>query len=175
MDNEIRINVPKLDKTETRDRILLKRFPRMKIKNKGRWGYTKEDAIIIESEDKGFDFHAEKMFIQFRTEKELSAYAPKNEEMSILGIDFIKETRINEGGKYFNVFYVEISCVKTKEYLAILHDLKSFHDQDGDIKGDEEFKKLCESITFRYDRECWFDITNFYNGDQMPSPQASQK
>ena len=63
---------------ETPVQILSEDYPKHEWPISGGWGYTQEDAVVIETEDGSKGVPLEYKFLEYRTYEEMIIFQPKN-------------------------------------------------------------------------------------------------
>ena len=150
--------------------VLATHFPRdcTALPIKGGWGFTKEDAVVIDKNDPivnpAIPFNGvgiEYLFVEKRIYEELIIVPPAGEKFSGITWDLIQQSLVSDGDRKFDFL----------EY-----DVRAFHDQDWEtLKAEWEgitgplsyFRRKAhlkkrESLQACLRREYWFDITSFF-------------
>ena len=135
----------------------------------GGWGYSKENAVIINKEDpivsKNIPFDGvsiEYNFVELRIHAELQIFRAGSERCTGIEWNFLKQSLKNHEGRYYDVLFFEVTAISFAE-LKILE--KERKNKDGSQLSKAELK-FCidkkDSKTIRYTTEYWFDISSFY-------------
>jgi hypothetical protein len=146
---------------------IYKSIPELPIR--GGWGYSMEDAVIIDKNDpivfKVLPFNGitiEHIFVEKRIYCELIVYQPKDDRYS--GINWkpiLQELReIND--KHYDVLTFDVTALHDKDFAmmkAVWEGPNGYGSQGFDQK--EHFKKHA-ALEIHYVAEYWFDITSFY-------------
>ncbi len=138
---------------------------------RGAWGYTKEDAVVIDKNDMivpqdiPFDgVSLEYTFIQYRTYLELITFRDKDDRFS--GIEFKlnrQELFKDEDGKVYDKLIMNVTAYRDKDFEELKEEWESgFFDKDFDRNAHE---KKSEEKLVHIERECWFEISSFYEWD----------
>jgi len=138
---------------------------------KGGWGYTKDDAVIIDKNDPvvepGILFNGvalEYTFIEHRNYLELITFRPEGDRYA--GIEYKRKRQElhsdqEKGLKYDRILY-EITCFHAGDYEALKREWETVmrtNDKTFDIA---EHMKKREALMVRFEREAWFEISSFY-------------
>lgn len=135
----------------------------------GGWGYTKDDAVIIEKDDpsviKDIPFDGvgiEKIFVEKRIYEELIIFKPEGAKFNGIKWDMLKQRLITDEDRHFDLLKYKI-CGHLDDdwkYLKEKYEKNNgFEDNPKrSIKHNEEHlnRMIC------YETEFWFDITSFY-------------
>lgn len=139
---------------------------------RGGWGYTQEDACIIDKDDPvvsldiPFDgVGIEYIFVQKRIYEEMIIFRPDGEKFSGLDWKLIKQELYQDNDRTFDKLVFEITAFPDKDW----DELKTEHGgQNGNgsptFDLDAHMKKRQEKM-ITFSREFWFDITSFYGND----------
>jgi len=117
----------------------------------GGWGYTKDDATIVENSSMPLS-QVEFVFASMRATLELSITKEKDERYG--GIN-LKEINKESLGEYERVVF-EVSAIKEDIYKDIINEYKKGYGKDG-FDMEEHFKKR-EQNTTRKEFEYWFKL-----------------
>lgn len=142
--------------------ILTEDFPSIgPLPIRGGWGYSKEDAVIIDggrSEGLGI----EKVFVEKRIYEELIVCRDMRERYSGISWNIMLQSLQNHGGRPFDVLRVEVTALPDKDW----QELKAEWDgPNGSASPDfdvEAHRNKRQSRTVRYETDYWFDITSFF-------------
>lgn len=169
----INIHPPRISSKESPRDILAVDFKSMgNIPIGGGWGYTLEDAVIIDKNDpsvtKGMPFDGvglEYIFVEKRIYEELIINRPEYDRYSGIKWNLLGQAMTTHGGKSYDVLTFEVTALPDRDWeeLKAEWDGPNGHGSPGfDI--DVHFKKH-ESRTVRYVSEYYFDITSFYDSE----------
>ena len=174
------------DLTELSPREAMDVYPGPDIPVRGGWGYSAEDACIIDKNDAIIDpddpmpFYGvgfEKIFVERRIYMELITFRPEAERHSGIQWNMLSQSLMRHEGKPHDHLEYQVTAHEDKDWLALKEE---FEGPNGishpDFDQEEHFKKHNASMkTFRM--EFWFEISSFYG--QLPGlmglsqPQAS--
>ena len=135
----------------------------------GGWGYTKDDAVIIDKDDpsviKGIPFDGlaiEQIFVEKRTYAELITFKPEGSRFNGIEWQMLKQSLINDQDRHFDRLEYKI-CGHLDDdwkYLKEEYEKNNYFEgnREGRIKHEAEHlnRMTC------YETEFWFDITSFY-------------
>lgn len=135
---------------------------------KGGWGYSKEDAIIIDSNDevveKGIPFDGiglEHLIVKKRLLEELIIFKSDEDKTSFSNIQHkvVKQSLLFEdNNRKIDHLVVEGTCFLHHEWLELKNEMFSGED-DFDLEA--HFEKE-DKLIFYFTSEYFFDITSFY-------------
>jgi hypothetical protein len=156
-------------KTKEPPRFVIKELYKIDLPIKGGWGYSINDACIIDKTDKSviqgppFDgVSVEYVFIEKRNYAELinthyskEVYRKTDKYYAHIECKLIKQRCFSEDGKRYDHLEFEIECVP-KEIFDKLSELAKDPDKLDEVWKIHEKEKLI------FEREYFFDITSFY-------------
>jgi len=139
---------------------------------RGGWGYTQEDACIIDKDDPLVDpslpfdgVGIEYVFVEKRIYEELIIFRPPGEKFSGIEWNLQKQHLVSAGERRFDKLVFDITAFKDADW----EDLKmEFEGPNGHRNPDfnlpaHEMKRQEKKL--RLTREFWFDITSFFGGN----------
>ncbi len=135
---------------------------------KGGWGYSLEDAVIIDKNDSlvpkvpfngiGYEY----IFIEKRIYEELIIFQPENERHSGIKWNLLEQKLINRNDRQYDVLTFEVTALPDKDWEELKIEWEGLHGENSpEFDADAHMKKK-SSLTIRYVTEYWFDITSFY-------------
>jgi hypothetical protein len=137
---------------------------------RGGWGYTKDDACVIDKNDpivnKSVPFNGigiEYLFVEKRIYEEMIIFRPKEEWFA--GIQWNLERQnlvIEEDGKAYDQLIFTITAFRDVDYEELKAEFEGLngYETPGFDLGEHERKRSEKMISIT--REFWFDITTFY-------------
>ncbi|PIP05010.1 MAG: hypothetical protein COX52_14290 [Syntrophobacterales bacterium CG23_combo_of_CG06-09_8_20_14_all_48_27] len=148
---------------------------------RGGWGYSQEDACIIEKNDplvdKSLPFDGvgvEYVFVEKRIYEEMIIFRPDGEKFS--GIKWkLQEQSLHECGRVFDRLVFEITAFPDndwEELKAEFEGTQGYGHPDFDAEVHE--KKRQEKMV-QFTREFWFDITSFYGQGLVINDKSTGK
>lgn len=135
----------------------------------GGWGYTKDDAVVIDKEDpvvlKGIPFDGvgiEYIFVEERIYEELIRYESEDGKYSVIEWHIIGQSLIFDDERKYDVLSYEVTAIPESDWDT----LKTEWESNTELQGsDSEMRAHIKKNNIKkitYSTECWFDITSFY-------------
>lgn len=134
---------------------------------KGGWGYTKEDAIIIDKNDHTVDSKVpfdgvglEYIIAEKRIYEELIIQRPEDDRFSGIRWNLLSQDCIHEGDRIYDNLVFKVTAHREKDF----EELKNIWESNltnPKFETEEHLKKH-EELLCHYESEYWFDITSFY-------------
>jgi hypothetical protein len=147
---------------------------------RGGWGYSQEDACIIEKNDPLVDpslpfdgVGVEYIFVEKRIYEEMIIFRPDGEKFSGIKWNLQKQYLLNEYGRYFDRLVFEITAFPENDWEELKAEFEGPHGYghpDFDEKAHEK-KRQEKMVTFT--REFWFDITSFYGQELVITDKST--
>ena len=135
----------------------------------GGWGYTKDDAVIIDKNDpvvpEGLPFDGvsiEYVFVEKRIYEELIIFRLLGESYAGISWDQIEQSLESHDGRHYDVLIYEVTAFSESDWNELKDEWESnncFKDSPEGLKTHEE-KRASKMI--KYTTEYWFDITSFF-------------
>lgn len=156
---------------ETPRQILMEDFKSLggELPIRGGWGYTKDDACIIDKYDPvvnpGIPFDGvsiEYIFVEKRIYEEMIIFRADDEKFSGMRWKLIEQQCINDGGKTFDRLIFEVTAFPDKDWNELRDEYKVVNGGDHPDFDLTEHEKKRQEKMIRLTREFWFDITSFY-------------
>ncbi|MES2622396.1 MAG: hypothetical protein V4615_16210 [Bacteroidota bacterium] len=136
----------------------------------GGWGYSKEDAIVIDKNDpvvnKDIPFNGvrlEYVISEKRIYIETIIARPKEDRYSGINWKPDKQQLIHDGGKSYDHLTVNVSAHTDKDFEELKLEFEEGI-RNGTLNEEAHLKKHKELLC-HYKTEFWFDITSFYGQD----------
>lgn len=133
---------------------------------KGGWGYSLEDAIIIDKNDPIVDqdlpFHGigiETLIVEKRIYEELIIFRREGDKFSGINWKTEKQELKNIDERYFDILTVQVSCFRDEDFELLRQDVKL---NSGQPNFEANHTKKRENLQFSYSTKYYFDITSFY-------------
>jgi hypothetical protein len=134
---------------------------------KGGWGYTKEDAVIIDKNDPVVDpnipfvgIRLEYIFAKYRTCLELITYRKENERFSKIELNLIKQSLIKDESGIYDKLTFEITALHDKDFFELKSEWENNFYLDSFDKAAHFEKRKAKQIHLK--RDFWFEISSFY-------------
>jgi hypothetical protein len=140
-------------------------FPSLgKLPISGGWGYTKEDAVIINKPNDGMPFNGislEYTFSKYRTYLELITARDEDDRFSGIEFETLNQTLYKgENGKPYDMLLVKISALRDKDFEMLKEVWEQNYENDDFDK--EAHMKRDKELRIEFKREFWFEISSFY-------------
>ncbi len=134
----------------------------------GGWGYSQEDAVVIDMNDpivdKNIPFNGidlEYVFAKHRTYLELITARAEDDRFSNMQFETIRQEMLHgENGKIYDKLILRVSALRQQDYKELKEVWESniendAFDQDAHWERDEKLR-------IHIEREFWFEISSFY-------------
>jgi hypothetical protein len=125
----------------------------------GGWGYTMDDAVVIDREDpivpKGSRFdgvEVEYAFVEKRIYAEMIFLRPPGEAFAGIEWKLLRQSLMSPGVRYYDLLEFEITAFSERDWSMF---------KSGGFDA-QEYNRRREQMLIRFTREFWFDITSFY-------------
>jgi hypothetical protein len=130
----------------------------------GGWGYTKEDAVIIDKNDptasKGLPFDGvdiEYTFVEKRIYEELIVFSLLGEPHAGIGWKQLSQKLETHNERDYDILTYEVTALPKSDWYELKEDLKS-----GGPSGVDAYEEKRREKLISYTTEYWFDITSFF-------------
>jgi hypothetical protein len=163
--------ITQIESNESPRQVLAEDFKSLRggLPIRGGWGYTKEDACIIEKDDPlvdpGLPFNGVKIeytFVEKRIYEELIIFRLEGEKFSGISWELQSQRQINEDGRSFDKLVFDITAFRDDDWEELKAEFEGgngFNNPDFDEQAHE--RKRQEKM-IRLTRDFWFDITSFF-------------
>ena len=123
----------------------------------GGWGYTMEDACIVESDESAAGSCIERPFIVRRTFEEIKLHpGPGTPDLEELEIQVVGQTFVHgKDGRVFDRIVVEVTGFRPEDKV----ELDKFECSHADHDGNNRRAAIRRQKTVFYRTVCWFDVT----------------
>jgi hypothetical protein len=129
---------------------------------RGGWGYTRDDAIIIDKYDPISDTQIEILVTDKRTHAELVSSRPENDRYTLLHWNLLDQRLIHHKNRSYDRLTWDITVIPKNDYLELVEEAKGPNGVAApDLNKNTHHRKL-NSKSFIYSAEYWFDITSFF-------------
>jgi hypothetical protein len=151
--------------------ILEADFPRLRghLPIRGGWGYSMEDACIIDRDDPsvnpGIPFNGvgiEYVFAQHRLYEELIIFRKLGSQYAGINHTLQKQFQRGSADRHFDHLVFEVTAFREEDFEELKaewegpHGYES-HGFDQELHNRKRAERLCKGVT-----EYWFDITSFF-------------
>ena len=147
------------------------KYPGPDLPIRGGWGYTKEDACIIDKNDPIVDpdspmpFYGigyEKIFVERRIYLELITLRPKDEKFSGIEWKMLNQSLVHYQEKPHDHLVYEVTGFKDADWNSLKKEwegpngfINLTFDEEKHLKKRDSLKQSCQM-------EFWFEISSFY-------------
>jgi hypothetical protein len=145
----------------------------------GGWGYSKEDACVIDKNDPSvcpdlpFDWIGfENVFVEKRLYIELIIHRDPSETFAGITWKRLKQTLVQESGRYFDHLIFEVSAVPSTDWEQLKAEIEGPDGVRNPAFDMEAHKAKRDLKTIRFHCEYWFDITGKWSGLEADAPSA---
>lgn len=157
------LGIKPLDRKMSPKLILQDVFPSVQWNISGGWGYSQDEATIIQIDNTDKGIEMEYAFLQGRTYLEAIAFMP--EEQRFAGIEFEKTGQSlfhDKDGKPYDVIKMKVIAFKESDYEFLKNDWETHNAYEGDEVGMQKHNSLRNSKQIEYEITGWFDISAFF-------------
>ncbi len=134
---------------------------------RGGWGYTREDACIIDKSDPRLDpaqpfdgIAIERAFVEARIHEEMVILPPEGERFEEIQWQLLEQRLVTHDWRRFDMLRYEITAFRENDWKAVMAELGEVAD-NGQGFDSEAYEKALRERTVRFTREFWFDIESF--------------
>lgn len=133
---------------------------------RGGWGYSIDDAIIIDKNDptvyQSYIFDEignERPIVEKRLYEELIIFKPKGQKYSEINWNIVRQSVRMKEGRIYDVLIVDVTCFKDHDFEVLKRKAKDYWNEQDFFERHEKRRAelLCYGRT-----EYYFDITSFY-------------
>jgi len=121
------------------------------------WGYSKEDAVIVNTENSMEGVHFEYDFCEIRSKMECTL----NTWTKFVNVDYHKQTLINKDDRYYDILAFQVDYLTPEDWMFFRNQEQLCRDNH-DEEGLELVHKMETEKTKHYITTCWFDVTRFF-------------
>lgn len=148
---------------ETPRQILETHFPKHEWPISGGWGYTKEDAVVLEVDNEGIGVDLEYQFLQYRTYEETIVFRPRGRKLAGLRFETLRQYLVaGENGKHYDCVTQRVHAFMERDFELLKRDWETHDAYIDDKEGRMRHLALAESKRISFEITGWFDISNFY-------------
>lgn len=136
----------------------------------GGWGYSKEDACVIQKDDPLVDSNLpfdgigiEYVFVEKRIYEEMIIFQPEGGKYSEIRWSLQKQALVNDGDRRYDHLVFEVTSFRDADWDALKAEFGGPHGfgTPGFDEAAHENKRREKMI--RLTRDFWFDVTSFTN------------
>ena len=155
---------------------------KLQLPIRGGWGYSQEDACIIDKYDPLVDpscpFNGVKVeygFIEKRIYEEMIIFRPDGEKFSGIEWNLLKQSTLHAEERTFDKLIFEITAFSDNDWAELKADFEKANGNGHfDFDADAHEKKRQDKI-LRFTSEFWFDITTFYGQGLIINDKSTEK
>lgn len=155
--------IKKLVTSESPKEVLSVNFPRHQWPISGGWGYTEEDAVVIELDktDQGVGFEYE--FVQFRTYLESIVLQPEGQKLAKIQFKLDRQYLVcGKNGKFYDKVVSDVTAFLESDFEMLRLDWMNHNSYSDDPEGFQKHLELAKSKEIKFKVTTWFDITRFF-------------
>lgn len=142
--------------------ILTEDFPKHQWPISGGWGYSQENAVVLELDNEFSGVMFEQKFVEYRTYEELIVFRPKAERYAGIRIKKGLQALSHANGKSYDMVEYEVTAYRESDYEMLKADWEKHNAYEGDEEGRARHLALADSLRISYNTVGWFDITRFF-------------
>jgi hypothetical protein len=166
-----KIDKPIISSKETPRQIIFEDYKSLngELPISGGWGYTKNDAVIIDKNDpvvsKGIPFDGvsiEYIFVEKRIYEELIICRRLGEAYAGIEWKQIEQHVESHDGKHYDVLSYEVTAFSESDWNELKYECESNNYFKDSFEGFQAHQETRESKMISYKTEYWFDITSFF-------------
>lgn len=135
----------------------------------GGWGYSKEDAVVINKRDPSVNprrsfkcVSVERQFVLLRLQLELITALPHSETYADIKWKLIRQSVQVDGQKTYDHLQCEAFALRYVDWLALKAEWEGPNGFGSEGFDEEAHFKTRKSLTVRFERKYWFEITSFF-------------
>lgn len=147
---------------------------------RGGWGYSLEDACIIDKSDPLVDpsvpfdgVGLEYVFVEKRIYEEMIIFRPDGEKFSGIKWKLQQQSTLHEGERVFDKLVFEITAFPEKDWEDLRAEFEGPQGYGHPKFDDEAHERERQEKMVRVTREFWFDITSFYEQGLVITDKAT--
>jgi len=166
-----KIKKPIINSQETPRQIIFEDFKKSidgELPIAGGWGYTKEDAVIIDKNDPtvptGLPFNGvsiEYIFVEKRIYEELIIFRASDDRYAEIRWKLLKQKLEKHNGRYYDVLIYKVTAFSDSDWNELKDEWESNNFFKNSKAGLLSHEKKRASKMISYTTEYWFDITSF--------------
>lgn len=154
--------IKKLQTRESARQILSEDFPRHEWPISGGWGYTQEDAVVLEVDNEGDGVALEYKFLQYRSFEEGIIFRPKGYGLAGFRFKMGIQALYEKDGKSYDKITMTVSAYTEEDFEFLKNDIEGNNGYINDPDGFKRHQELAQSKRISYEVTGWFDITRFF-------------
>ncbi len=124
----------------------------------GSWGYTKNEATVMESNLNNLPIEQyEHMIASMRAHLEMNLTLPEEQRYGSINLNEKTREQIQENKKIYDKVLYEVSAMKENDYIHFINEYKEGYGKE-DFNMEDHFRRRKEATLVRL-VEHWFDIS----------------
>lgn len=148
---------------ESPKQILSEDFPRHQWPISGGWGYTEEDAVVIEAQNESEGIGLEYKFLEYRSYEEGIIFRPKGQQLAGFRFSRVSQSLCSgKNGRHYDKVVVKVSAYKEEDFDQLRNEWISNKGFADDEQGLLAHIEKADSLMITYEVVGWFDITSFF-------------
>jgi hypothetical protein len=147
-------------------------FPDDALPISGGWGYSREDACVIEadhlSQTPGAPFNGlavERLFAEHRLYMELIVGLPRENSYSGIRFDLERQELHEYEGRQYDRLLLNVSCFRDADWECLKAEWEGPKGYGHPEFDEARHAAERDALQLRYTQEYWFDITSFFGKD----------
>lgn len=155
--------VKRLLTREAPQEILKEDFPSRQWPISGGWGYSKEDAVVIELDNERDGVAMEYTFLEYRSYEEGIIFLPHEERLE--GFRFergLQALHQDDDGRMYDRVTMTVFAFTEQDWEWLKNDWKQHDCYMDDKEGRRRHEALRKEKMMRYEIVGWFDISRFF-------------
>ncbi|TGY63910.1 hypothetical protein [Parabacteroides distasonis] len=153
--------IKQLQTRESARQILSEDFPKHTWPISGGWGYTQEDAVVLEVDNEGDGVALEYKFLEYRSYEEGIIFRPKGYKLEGFRFKMGKQALYKKNGKSYDWVTMTVSAYTEEDFKLLKNDFEGNNGYINDPGGLKRPQELSQSKRISYEVTGWFDITRF--------------
>lgn len=154
--------IKKLRTRESARQILSEDFPKHEWPISGGWGYTQDDAVILEVNNGGDGVGLEYKFLEYRSYEEGIIFRPKGSQLAGFRFKMKNQALCEKDGKHYDMITMIVSAYTEDDFQFLKDDYEKHGRYQNDIEGFQRHQELAQSKIISYEITGWFDTTRFF-------------
>ena len=167
-----KIKKPTINSQETPRQIIFEDFKKSingELPITGGWGYTKEDAVIIDKNDPtvpaGVPFNGvsiEYIFVEKRIYEELIIFRASDAKYAGIKWNLLEQKLESHNERHYDILIYEVTAFSDSDWNKLKDEWESNNFFKNSKAGLLSHEKKRASKMISYTTEYWFDITSFF-------------
>lgn len=148
---------------------------------RGGWGYTKEEACIIDKNDPLVDpsipfdgIGVEYAFVEKRIYEEMIIFRPEDERFSGIRWNLREQYLLHDAGRDFDRLVFDITAFRDNDWEQLKAEYEGPQGYGHPNFDEEAHEKKRQEKMVRITKEFWFDITSFYGQRSVLTEKSTE-